>query len=389
MRVISIGLDGRAAEPGLNCHVVSWVREIARHVDEYVAIAPSPDKQNRGPVALAPNASAWAVAGSPATFSFRAARLAARLHRERPFDVITTEDPVRCGFAGALLARRTGLPLNVENHSYHINESVWLREKLHHRLYNQVAIRICRRADSIRNYAPGQTRALLDIGVEPFRIHTVPINAPELLPMEENAARQCIGMGQEPFVLCAGRMVAYKNIPLLLQAFAGLPASLNTKLLMIGAGHCKSEWQAMAASLGLGERVVWHDAVPWDKMIAYYSAAAVFAAPAVHETGPRTVLEALLCGCPVVVTPGMAVSEMGICAHRETALVVGPDDVRGWTSALQELLMDREKGRRMAEAGRARIGPDISFSAIARRLVQVLQETVSRSGKVMQPLASA
>lgn len=389
MRVISIGLDGRVAEPGLNCHVVSWVREIARHVDDYVAIAPSTDNQPRGPVALAANATAWALAGSPATFSFRAAKLAARLHQERPFDVITTEDPIRCGLAGALLARATGLPLNVENHSYHINEPVWLEEKLHHHLYNRLAIRVCRRADSIRNYAPGQARALLDIGVEPSRIHTVPVNAPELSPMDENIARQRVGMGQESFVLCAGRMVTYKNIPLLLKAFAGLPASLDVKLLMIGAGHCKPAWQAMADSLGLGARVIWRDAVPWQEMIAYYSAATVFAAPAIHETGPRTVLEALLCRCPVVVTPKMAVTEMGICAHRETALVVAPDDVQGWTSALHELLTDREKGRRMAEAGRARIGPDISFSAIARSLVNVLQETVSRSGRATQPLASA
>lgn len=384
MRVISIGLDGKVGDPARESHAVSWVREMARHVEGYVEIGPSQNGLDAGPIPLADNAEAWLLAGSPLAYPFRAARLAARLHARKSFDVITTEDPIRAGLAGMLLARRTGLPLNVENHSFHINEPVWLQEKLHHRVYNRIAIAVCRRADSIRNYSAGQTQALLDIGVSPSRIHVVPIAAPTITPVDEASARSRIDVGPDPFVLCAGRMVAYKNIPLLLAAFRNVSTPLRAKLLLIGDGPAKAEWQGQAASMGLGDRVIWRDTVPFDSMPAYYSTASVFAAPALHETGPRTVLEALLCHCPVILTPEMGVVRSGVCVHAESAYVVAPDDVQGWTHALAIMLGDRQTARRMAEAGRTRMGADISFNAIARRVVSVLQDTVREANPAAQ-----
>lgn len=376
MRVLSIGLDSNIGNPDFRGHAVAWIREMARHVEEYVEIGPAAGTQSAGPVRLADNASSWVLAGSPWTYPWRAARLAATLHAQKPFDVVTTEDPIRTGLAGVLFVRRTGVPLNVENHSFHINEPVWLREKPHHRVYNRIAIAVCRRADSIRNYSAGQSRVLREIGVQDARIFTVPINAPELTPMAPDEARRQLGLGGEPLVLGVGRMVAYKNIPLLLRAFDGLPKDLGAKMLLVGSGSAKPAWQRLCTQMGLDDRVTWCDAVPWRDMVAYYSAAAVFAAPAVHETGPRTVLEALLCDCPVVLTPEMGVVRNGICVDGKSALVVPPDDIGGWTRALERLLRDPQSGRAMARSGRARIGPDISFAGIAKRLVQVLEATV-------------
>lgn len=373
MRVISIGLDGQIGAPDRSSHAVAWVREMARHVEGYVEIGPSPDGQDAGPIALAENASAWLVGGSPLLYPWRAARLGARLHAQQAFDVITTEDPIRAGLAGVMLANKTGLPLNVENHSFHVNEPVWLREKPHHRIYNRVAIAVCRRANTIRNYSAGQERALLEIGVPESRMHTVPIAAPEIAPLQEAEARRAIGMGEEPFVLCAGRMVAYKNIQTLLSAFGNIAAANPAKLLLIGNGPAKAAWQNLAASLGLRDRVIWRDAVPFSVMPAFYSAATLFAAPAVHETGPRTVLEALLCGCPVAVTPEMGVVRSGICVEGESALVISPHDVEGWTRALDLMLSDPSYGRRMAEAGRHRMGPEFSFSSIASQMVRLFE----------------
>lgn len=376
MRVISIGLDSQVGEPDRKSHAVAWVREMARHVEGYVEIGPSADGRDAGPIALADNASSWLVGGSPLLYPLRAARLAARLHAEQPFDVITTEDPIRAGLAGVLLARRTGLPLNVENHSFHVNEPIWLREKPHHRVYNRLAIAVCRRADSIRNYSRGQERALLAIGVPVGRMHTIPIAAPDIAPVDAAMARERIGIGNEPFVLCAGRMVAYKNIPVLLWAFRNVSTEYRAKLMLIGDGPAKLDWQRLTSSLGLDDRVIWRDAIPFDLMAACYSSASVFAAPAVHETGPRTILEALLCRCPVVLTPEMGVVRSSICVDNESALVVAPNDVDGWTRALETLLADPRRGRVMAEAGRQRIGPEFSFSSIAMQMVDMFEDTV-------------
>lgn len=387
MRVISIGLDSQVGAPDRKSHAVAWVREMARHVGGYVEIGPSPDGRDAGPIPLAENAAAWLVGASPVRYPFRAASLAARLHAERPFDVITTEDPIRAGLAGVLLARRTGLPLNVENHSFHVNEPLWLKEKPHHRVYNRLAIAVCRRADSIRNYSQGQERALAGIGVEASRMFTVPIAAPEIDAVDESDARKRIALGSDPFVLFAGRMRAVKNVPLLLKAFRQLRNSTRAKLVLVGDGPSKPAWLSLALRLGVDDHVVWRDSVPFGAMADYYSAASAYVAASFTETGPRTVLEALLCSCPVVVTPEMGVVRSGICVDGESAWVVAPDDVGGWVRALESLLADPARGRAMAEAGKRRIGPQFSFSAIARQMVDVFEATVRnrRSERGMHP----
>jgi glycosyltransferase involved in cell wall biosynthesis len=246
---------------------------------------------------------------------------------------------------------------------------------------------VCRRADTIRNYSAGQERALLDIGVPESRMHTVPIAAPCIAPVEEAEARRMAGMGEEPFVLCAGRMVAYKNIETLLLAFGNIAASSPARLLLIGNGPAKKAWQDLASSLALGDRVIWRDAVPFSAMAGFYSAATLFAAPAVHETGPRTVLEALLCGCPVAVTPEMGVVHSGICVEGESAVVIPPRDVEGWTRALQSMLSDPARGRRMADAGRRRIGPEFSLSSIALQLVRVFEGMAASRKVALEPVS--
>lgn len=315
--------------------------------------------------------------GSPLTYPFRAAALARSLHIQKRFDVVTTEDPIRAGLAGLLFANRTGVPLNVENHSFHINEPVWLTEKPYHRLYNTIAIRVCRKAASIRNYSPGQSQALINVGVSKDRIHVVPIAAPEMAPVDRAEARRRLQLGPEPLVLTAGRMVTYKNIPLLLDAFEALPESLDARLLLIGMGPARPKWQDWSSRMRAADRITWRDSVPWSDMPLYYSAADVFAAPAMHETGPRTVLEALECGCPVVLTPEMGVVRTGICAHNESALVASPSDTETWRDDLLALITDPGLSSRLVAAGQARLGPDTTMPAIARRLVRVLEHTIT------------
>jgi phosphatidylinositol alpha-1,6-mannosyltransferase len=148
-------------------------------------------------------------------------------------------------------------------------------------------------------------------------------------------------------------------------------------LLLIGSGSAKRAWQRLCIKLGLAERVIWRDAVPWTMMGAYYSAANVFAMPSYKETGPRTVLEAFQCGCPVIVTPETGVVRSGICVDGESAVVVAPDDVEGWTRALELLLADTQRARAMAATGKRRMGPAFSFSSTALQMVRMFDGMIA------------
>jgi glycosyltransferase involved in cell wall biosynthesis len=379
MRVISIELDGRVGHPEKPGYAVSWVREMARLVDEYVVIAESHDGVAAGPIALAPNATVHLLTGSPVTYPLRAARLAERLHAKKPFDIATTEDPMRAGLGGALFASRTGVPLNVENHSFHINEPDWLAESFRHRVYNRIGVWVTRHADSIRSYSPGQNRALRAIGIPEARLFVVPACVAPMQAPSREAARARLGIApDEEIIFSAGRMVPCKNIPVLLEALARLRRERPVRLMLAGDGPSRPQWQALSRTLGLGDAVTWLGQTAESDIPALHAASDVYAASSTQETGPRTVLEAYMAGRPVIVTPDMGVTHLGLCVHDETAFVLDPHDVAAWAAGLETLLEDTALAAQMAALGQARMADNFSMPAIARALLEVFRRTIGR-----------
>src|SRR5262249_51213676 len=57
--------------------------------------------------------------------------------------------------------------------------------------------------------------------------------------------------GPAPFVLFAGRHVAYKGVDVLLRALRGT----SIRAVIAGDGPKRREWEALAAALGLGQQV--------------------------------------------------------------------------------------------------------------------------------------
>jgi glycosyltransferase involved in cell wall biosynthesis len=380
MRVLCIGLDKRVAFPEAAGYAVGWTREVAQLVSEYVVLAEARNGEARGPIQIAPNAVAYLVPGSAAKYPFAAARFAQRLHAEKPFDICTTEDPIRAGLAGALFSKRAGVPLNVEYHSFHINEPIWLRSKLHHRIYNKIAIWVAKRADSIRTYSPDQHAALLKVGVEECRIKAITSPAPQMNSIPRDEARALLKLSpDEKIVLAVGRMVPYKNVGALLDAMAIVKKRGNTRLLVAGDGPCLEDLKAKAESLSLGESIKWLGQVAEAEMTALYCGADVYVTTAVHEPGPRTIMEALAVGCPVICTRRQGVVHFGHCVDHETGLVVSHDDPPGIAAAIEAMLDDPVTARAWADVGRRRMEEQYPVSAIAGSVVGFFQQTLDRA----------
>ena len=69
-----------------------------------------------------------------------------------------------------------------------------------------------------------------------------------------------------------GRLLRMKGIDTLLEALAHLvrqDATHTYKLLIVGQGEDKSEFQKAAETLGISEQIVWIDAVPPEEVAAY------------------------------------------------------------------------------------------------------------------------
>jgi glycosyltransferase involved in cell wall biosynthesis len=176
---------------------------------------------------------------------------------------------------------------------------------------------------------------------------------PNAVPFGEVAAGAVVARATEPgfgpetkVVLYAGRMDAGKNVEGVIAALARVAAEVPFVALMCGDGPSRPRLERMARELGIAHRVVFKGYVDnlWDLM----SRADALVSLSRFEGCPNAVLEAMACGCPVVVSD--------IPAHREllderSARFADPDDTAKAAAELKATLMFGDGARaRVARA---------------------------------------
>jgi alpha-maltose-1-phosphate synthase len=97
--------------------------------------------------------------------------------------------------------------------------------------------------------------------------------------------------------------------------------------------------------------------------------------PSRHEGLGVAVLEAMAMSLPVIASAVGGIPE-AVKPH-ETGLLVPPDDPAALAAALNELLRDVEKAKRMGVAGRERVLAEFSMEEMASRYER-LYDDVSR-----------
>lgn len=154
---------------------------------------------------------------------------------------------------------------------------------------------------------------------------------------------------EEKVVLYAGRADIGKNVEGLIDALARIAGEVRFTAVICGDGPHRPGLERMARELGIAHRVVFKGYVDnlWDLM----KRADAFVSMSRCEGRPNVVLEAMACGCPLVVSD--------IPAHREildehTALFTALDRPEETAAALKAALVRGDAARRRARAARER-----------------------------------
>ena len=144
-----------------------------------------------------------------------------------------------------------------------------------------------------------------------------------------------------------------KNHAFLLDCLARIERERRPHLVVIGDGPSRPQLMGRSLDLGLAADVTWlgtrHDVPELLRSLD----AVVLPSRNVVETFPVSVLEAMACARPVVVSDVGAVRDM--VADGVEGRVVPSGDPRALTEALLALQDDPELRRRMGEAGRQRV----------------------------------
>lgn len=163
-----------------------------------------------------------------------------------------------------------------------------------------------------------------------------------------------------------GRFRPEKNQQGLIRAFAQSELlRTRARLLFVGDGPELEAAQALAAELGVAERVrfagVHRDPAP------LYREMDVFALSSTTEQMPLSVLEAMATGLPVVSTRVGDVADMISEPNRALVVPLGSDEALG--RALGELVADPEQRRTLGAANRAHVEHTFPLDAsLAKRI---------------------
>jgi glycosyltransferase involved in cell wall biosynthesis len=155
----------------------------------------------------------------------------------------------------------------------------------------------------------------------------------------------------KPYVLALGTLEPRKNLPRLIEAFAGLSAELRERhelVLAGGSGWATGDIDASIVRHRDIVRPLGH--VPEDDLPGLYRAAALFAYPSLFEGFGLPVLEAMSAGTAVVTSNVSSLPEVGGDAVR----YADPYDVASIRDALDVLLREPSERARLAAAGRER-----------------------------------
>jgi glycosyltransferase involved in cell wall biosynthesis len=174
---------------------------------------------------------------------------------------------------------------------------------------------------------------------------------------------------QEIVVTAVSRLVRHKGYPELLAAMADIPATLLVAGDRLPSDHgedMEPHFARAAAAMGprlrrLGTRA---------DIPAILAASDIFVLPSHFEGLPMSVIEAMLCGLPVIATSIRGPREQVV--QDQTGLLVPPGTVAPLAAALARLTGDAALRTRMGAAGMARARALYDEAAVVRRTLDVL-----------------
>lgn len=279
---------------------------------------------------------------------FRAYREGKKILRQRGTAdfLITVQDPPDRWIVGWLLARRFGVPLEVQVHTDLMSPNLF-RESIKNRFRLVIARFIFMRVMCVRVVSRRIEQSLVkkyprlsgNITVLPVYVDI------ERLRLAHRVEEQGVFR-----FLMVSRLTREKNIELALNAFAKVVKVFpETKLVIVGAGPYRRRLEALALKLGLMQGNVVFTGWQEDTTRSFQYASC-YMLTSNYEGYGRTVVEALAAGVPVIMTDVGVAGD--IVRNEETGLVVPVGDVQSLIAAMRRMVEDSYLRRVLTENSR-------------------------------------
>lgn len=304
--------------------------------------------------------------------------------RERPSVVHT--HTAKAGTLGRLAAILAGVPVRVHTFHGHVLGGGYfpaLKTRIFLEIERQLARGTHRLVVLTRRQAREMSAGLRVANEERFAVIPLGLELEHFAAVDRQETRRrtrgALGLGPQTLAVgIVGRMVPIKNHELFLEALAELRRTATRPVMgvVVGAGEREGHLKARAASLGLGEGVLW---LGWRRDLPDLYGALDAVALTSHDEGtPVALLEALAAGVPVVARDVGGVAE--VLSDAGAGQVVGRDaGAAPWARALE----DAASGPEVPDHVRRGVVARFSIGRLAGDVESLYRTELARAGSVV------
>ena len=293
--------------------------------------------------------------------------LVRRLFKERKnYDIIHAHSHLFFSTNVCALLRKFGSPpLVITNHGL-ISQTapLWLQKIF----IPTIAKWTFKAADGIICYTDSEKSKLVELGIKPEKIYVVHngIDTDLFVPAENKEITSQI--------LWIGRFTPGKGVDYLIDGFTLLVQEHpEVRLLMIGRGPQKEECSQKMHDLGLSDKVTIRDFVPNSELPKIYQDSDVFVLPSINEGIPRTILESMSSGVPVVCTelPQLVDIVTGC------GLLIPLRDSQAVSDAVSKILADQSLANTLGKNGREKMITHFSWEDTVKQTLLLYEELIT------------
>jgi glycosyltransferase involved in cell wall biosynthesis len=294
----------------------------------------------------------------------------------KEYDVVHLQDLISLqAIATSFYCQKYGIPYISNPHG----SIFWLTKKgIINRLYsNLFGSKILKHASKVIALTKTEFDQCKDMGIEEEAIEILP-NGIDLaiqnnLPEKGSFKKEYSIKEDSQIILYLGRINKIKGIDLLIESFKDLTTEFNNvELVIVGPDEgFLSELKNQTRKLDLEDKILFTGPLYGEDKFKAFVDADVYVLPSIYETFPISVLEALACAKPVVVTDRCGISDL-TC---KCGLVVSYDK-KQLSEVLLELLKDEKLREKLGLEGKKLVTQRFNWSLIAKDLENLYYKVI-------------
>ena len=186
--------------------------------------------------------------------------------------------------------------------------------------------------------------------------------------------RREMGISSETkLFLVAGRLHHKKGLDLLPMVLHSVPQK-TWKIIFIGQdSDGTGSWlKREMRRKGMHDRCLWLNSLPPEQLLGPYNAADWLLLPSYHENFGNVVAEALACGCGVIISEKVGLSDL---VSKCSGVIIRKRNVRLWSQALSEALNSSRPGNHSASY----ISRQLSLETLSMKMTEYYKQFCKQS----------